>query len=302
LEPQEHGRIFDFLQKKISEPPFKLVASHLNYLIIRGSYKEHVVIFNVEALNGPLVRKIKILGGHLQKFSTKVVGAYLYTDPSCSDYYLEGNQPSDILKIKKLFGKDQLVVSHRKCRYHYHPTSFSQINESMVPIMLEMAKEMLDPKPDEYLLDLYCGYGLFSHFLAPSYKQVLGVDSEGFSIRAALSNRKYNPGSKGAQFVARHITKRSVEELPHPADEGAESILLDPPRQGPQKAVIAALANRCPSKVLHVHCGIEQIPDSIQQWKQCGYHPRRIVALDMFPGSANLEVLILFTTAQSNKL
>ena len=295
LEPREHGRIFDFLQKKISEGPFRLVATHLNYLIIRGSYKEQAVIFNVNAINGPLVRKIKILGEHLRKFSEKVSSAYIYTDPSCSDYYLEGKQPSDILKIKKLFGREQLAVSHHNCRYYYHPTSFSQINESMVPIMLEKAKEMLAPQPDEYLLDLYCGYGLFSHFLAPWYRKVMGVDAEGPSIRGALANRKCNPQSKGTRFIARHITEKSIEELPFQEDQGAESILLDPPRQGPQKNVIAALGRRRPNKVLHIHCGIEQIPDSIKEWKQWGYHPARIVALDMFSGSANLEVLILFT-------
>ncbi len=294
LEPREHGRIFAFLQKKISEPAFRLVAGHLNYLIIRGSYQEHGVIFNVDTLNGPLVRKLKILAEHLRKFSPAVTAAYIYPDPSGSDYYLEERQPTDILQFKKLFGKADLVVSHHECRYVYHPTSFSQVNESMVPKMLEVAKELLAPQPGESLLDLYCGYGLFSHFLAPGYKQVLGVDSEGPSIRAAISNKKFNPLSKAARFLARRITERSVEEIPFPAGQAVESILLDPPRQGPREAVIAALARRNPYKVLHVHCGVEQVPSSIKQWQQSGYHVVRIVPLDMFPGTANLEVLVLF--------
>lgn len=301
LEPQEHGRIFEFLQKKISEPAFKLLAGHLNYLIIRGSYKEHGVIFNVDTLNGPLVRKLKILAEHLQKFSSKVTAAYIYPDPSCSDYYLEERQPSDILQFKKLFGRADFMVSHHKCRYLYHPTSFSQVNESMVPKMLEMAKEMLVPQADESLLDLYCGYGLFSHFLAPDYKQILGIDVEGPSIRAAISNKKLNLSSKNARFLARRITERSVEEIPFPAGQTVESIILDPPRQGPQDDVIAAVGRRNPHKVLHIHCGVEQIPSSIKQWKQCGYHIAGIVPLDMFPGSANLEVLILYTAGKSQK-
>jgi len=297
LEPQEHGRIYAFLQEKISEPPFKMVAAHLNYLIIRGSYRERAVIFNVDTLNGPLVRKLKILAVHLQKLSEPVASAYIYTDPTCSDYYLEEAHGADILKFKKLFGKGDLAVSHHGCRYFYHPTSFSQVNEAMVPVMLDMARALLQPHAAETLLDLYCGYGLFSHFLAPGYKMVVGIDAEGPSIQAAIANKKFNPGSRKARFLARRITARSIEKIPLPDDFGAETILLDPPRQGPQEGVIAALARREPRKVLHIHCGVDQIPDSLRQWKQQGYKVQRIVPLDMFPGTAALEVLILLQRA-----
>ena len=136
-----------------------------NYLIIRGSYTERVVIFNVDDLNGPLVRKLKILAGHLQKLPDKVASAYIYTDPSSSEYYLEQGHSGDILQFKKLFGKAGLAVSHGNCRYVYHPISFSQVNEAMVPVMLSWAGELLQLQGTENLLDLYCGYGLFSHFL-----------------------------------------------------------------------------------------------------------------------------------------
>lgn len=298
LEPQEHGRIFAFLQKKISEPAFKLVAGHLNYLIIRGSYKEHCVIFNVDALNGPLVRKLKIITEHLQKLSSKITAAYIYMAPDESDYYLEDRQPSDLMQFKKLFGKSDLVVSYHQCRYSYHPTSFSKDNEAMVPKLLAVTKELLAPKSGEYLLDLYCGYGLFSHFLAPGYKQVLGVDVEGPSIRAAIANKRFNPGSGKARFLAHRITERNVEEIPFPAHHAPESIILDPPRHGPQDNVIAELALRNPRQVLLIHCGVDQTTSSIKQWKQCGYQVTRIIPLDMFPGSANLEVLILFTASK----
>ena len=293
LEPSSHSRIFEFLQQKISEPAFRLVAGHLNYLIIRGSYRDQAVIFNVDTLNGPLVRKLKLLAGHLQKLPDPVVSAYIYPDPSGSEYYLEENQANDILQFKKLFGNGDLAVSHHGCRYRYHPTSFSQVNEAMVPVMLEKARELLEPDPTETLLDLYCGYGLFSHFLAPGYKQVVGIDAEGPSIRSAISNKKFNPASKKARFLARRITARSVEKIPLPDDLSAETILLDPPRQGTQEGVIAALSRREPRKILHIHCGVDQIPGSLRQWQQNGYKVKRIVPLDMFPGTAGLEVLIL---------
>jgi hypothetical protein len=38
---------------------------------------------------------------------------------------------------------------------------------------------------------------------------------------------------------------------------------------------------------------VDQIPGAFRQWKQHGYRINRIVPLDMFPGTAGLEVLIL---------
>lgn len=296
LEPREHSRIYSFLQKKISEPGFNLVAGHLNYLIIRGSYTEQAVIFNVDTMNGPLVRKLKILANHLQNLDSGITAAYIYLDPSGSDYYLEERRPADLLHFKKLFGKPHLAVAHKPCRYSFHPTSFSQVNEAMVPVMLEMARKLLGPAAGEDLLDLYCGYGLFSHYLAPGYQKVLGIDAEGPSIRSAMHNKKLNPSSGRTRFMALRITGKSVTQIQPPTHP--EAILLDPPKKGPAEGVIAALCERFPNKVLHIHCGVDQIPDSIGQWQKGGYKVRRMVPLDMFPGSANLEVLILL--AQSH--
>ena len=293
LEPKEHEIIYRFLQQKLSEPAFRLIAGHLNYLIIRGGYTEQAVIFNVDLLNGPLVHKMKLLSEHLQKLPVAVTAAFVYLDPSQSDYYLEAKRPAETVHFKKLFGPDQLGATYHGCRYQFHPTSFSQINESMVETMLARARELLTPAPDQSLLDLYCGYGLFSHYLAPAYRQVLAIDGEGPSIRAAEANSRLNQKRGGqTKFLAHRITVGYLEKtLPPPM--GNEVILLDPPRQGTLPGVIAALARRKPKKVLHIFCGVDQIPPSLREWQAGGYQARRITPLDMFPGSANLEILVL---------
>ena len=291
LEPASHERIFRFLQKKLSETPFKLAAAHLNHLIIRGSYSERVVIFNVDIMNGPLIRKLKMLADHLRKGPVAVNGVFVYFDPTRSDYYLESRRP-DTLNFKKIFGPEFLSVEHKKCRYRYHPTSFSQVNESMVEVMLEQARELLDPKPKQSLLDLYCGYGLFSHYFGRDYRQVLGVDSEGPSIRAATDNSRANPGR--TKFMAKRITADLLEDVLDKTSP-PQAVLLDPPRIGPDKGVITALANRLPERVLHIFCGVDQIPASLKEWEENGYKVSRIVPLDMFPGSLSLEILILLT-------
>ncbi len=303
LEPDRHGELYRFLQEKLSTPPFRLVASHLNYLIIRGSYREQTVIFNVDEMNGPIVRKLKQLGALLQNLPEPPISAFIYLDPSRSDYYLESSRPETALNFKKLYGPDLLKVEHKEIRYFFHPTSFSQINDAMVDTMLELSRELLSAAAGGQLLDLYCGYGLFSIFLADAFSQVTAVDAEGPSIRAAIANSKKNKKTKGrSRFLAHHITYPFLEELLEstPPDQ---AVLLDPPRQGPLAGVISAICQSRPRVALHIFCGVDQIPVSLKEWQEGGYTVGRVVPLDMFAGSANLEVLVqLRPTARENSL
>ena len=292
LEPESHGRIYRFLRAKISEPPFRMVAGHLNHLIIRGSHAEQAVIFNVDTFNGPLVRKLKLLAGHLQNMEEPIAAAFAYPDPSASPYYLEARQSPELPDLKRLFGRQRLMVEHHGHRFLFHPTSFSQVNESIVPLMLQEVHSLLAPEQGERLLDLYCGYGLFSHYLATEYKQVVGVEAEGPSIDAARANKKLNPGGDRVRFRAGQITSESLEDLLPAPLPGKEAILLDPPRQGPKEEVIPSLARRDPGKVLHIHCNADLLPQSVQKWAKQGYHPLRAVPMDMFPGTTGIEILL----------
>lgn len=299
LEPESHGRIFRFLRSKISEPPFRMVAKHLNHLIIRGSYAEQAVIFNVDTLNGPLVRKLKLLAGHLQDMDEPVAAAFAYPDPNASPYYLEARQSPEMPRLKRLFGRQRLMVQHHGQRFLFHPTSFSQVNESVVPQMLQEISSLLAPEHGERLLDLYCGYGLFSHYLAAQYAQVLGIDAEGPSIEAAKANKKLNPAGERTRFRAGQITSQSLEELLPAPSPRSEAILLDPPRQGPKEGVLPALARREPGKVLHIHCNADLLPHSAKQWRKQGYHPSGAVPVDMFPGTTEIEVLLALRPEQT---
>lgn len=294
LEPAEHAALYRTLAARLAAPEMRTLAAHLNYLIVRGSYAERVLVCNVDTLNGALVRRMKQLteGGD----DPGLRGCFAYLDPTRSSYHFESRRPEAPLPFKRIWGVELLTARYRGCRYRYHPTSFSQINESIVPDLMERAREMLAPTGGQTLLDLYCGYGLFSHFLAPAYARVIGVDAEGPAIRAAADNVRLNPAGAPRRFIAARIDRDFVaRSLPRPA--GTEAVLLDPPRGGPLHGVIAGLGRRQPRLVLHVFCDVDQIPPSLERWRAAGYRPRRVVPLDMFPGSANLEVLVLLAPA-----
>lgn len=290
--PLEHARdaeIYRLLQAKLSEPAFRIVAEHLRWLIVRGSHAERAVIFNVDDLFGPLVRQLKTLGRLLAGGDPQIVAAFVFVDESDSDYYLEARRPKRAVDFKRLFGPDSLRVSYGDLRFNFHPTSFCQVNESIVPRMLQLAEDLLQPQPGDRFIDLYCGYGLFALAFADRVREVVGVDSEGPSIEFARVNASRLRRGR-TRFVAFRITAESIARLPRPG--GDEIILLDPPRNGTERGVVEAVASRRPRRVVHVFCNVDQIPRALREWASAGYKPRRIAPLDMFPGTSNLEVLI----------
>jgi len=292
LEPVEHEAIYRFLLDRLRHPSMRLLAGHLNYLVIRGSYAERAVIFNVDRMNGPIVRKLKLLAEQMKEQAGMVSAALIYPDPTRSDYYLESRRPEGAVALKRLYGPETLQVRHCGLRYDFSPVSFSQVNEAMVPTMLELARNFLQPAAGGMLVDLYCGYGLFSLFLAPSYAKVLAIDAGGPSIKAAIRNRR--GVGRHVSFRVGRIAGPSLESTLEREPPGFD-VLLDPPRQGPLPGVIGALARCTPRRVVHIFCGVDQIPDSASQWKENGYEIRRVLPLDLFPGTTGLEVMVLFT-------
>jgi len=294
LEPVEHAALYAFIGERLREPHFRPLAEALHFVIIRGSYVERCVIFNVSRLDAVIVRKLKLLGQSLPEADAAVVSAFVFFDPTRSPYYLDSGTVPGSVKVKKLFGPEVLVVEFAGLRYLYYPTGFTQVNESLVPGLLSTARELLSPGGErEHLVDLYCGYGLFAHSLAASYAHVCGLDVAPESIEAAQRNARFHaPGNRVTFRVCRIDGEGFLRYLP-PPDGHAEAVLADPPRQGMTPTVIAALARRAPLRVVQACCGIDEMPVQIRTWERQGYEVKAIRPLDMFAGTPHLETFIL---------
>jgi tRNA/tmRNA/rRNA uracil-C5-methylase (TrmA/RlmC/RlmD family) len=292
LEPVEHAAIYGFVLERLNRPSFAPLSQHLNYVIIRGSYTEFTVIFNVSRVDATIVRRLKHLSEDLQKAPLGAVSAFAFVDPTRSNYYLDSGDAEGSFKVKNLFGHELLFAAFEGNRYLYHPTVFSQVNESMVPAMVKTAAALLGPAPRARLLDLYCGYGLFSYALAPLFKQVVGFEAAPLSIESAEASRRFH-AEAAVRFRLCRIAAGTLRTA-LPRDEKTDEVcLLDPPRQGTGHGVIDVVAGRNPARVLHLCCSVDEIPRQMAEWRDAGYALSRVVPLDMFPGTPNLEVLIL---------
>ena len=297
LEPREHDAIYRFILEKINTPGFSHAAKHLTYIIIRGSYTEFSVLFNVANVNGTIVRNLKVLGENLRKFDNKIISAFIFHDPTRSEYYLDNKQSGGAWKIKNLFGPDTLKLKVLDQTYRYDPVSFSQINQSILPHMLDTISRLCAPKPDKRLIDLYCGYGLFTNYVGKRFGEVYGIDFDDASVERGRETARFtaqkSPHPTRMYFRTAAINMSSLEALLPIAGSGEETILLDPPRQGPGMGGVRLCAQRSAARIVHIFCNVDRIPADLDEWQRYGYRVSQVAPLDMFPGTPNLEVAVL---------
>jgi tRNA/tmRNA/rRNA uracil-C5-methylase (TrmA/RlmC/RlmD family) len=294
VEPPEHKAIYSFILSKLNTGPYQGLGNSLNYIIIRGDYGRLTVMLNVHKLNADVVRKAKLLADHLKSPEHKVASAFMFFDPTRSEFYFEARDPDGPWKLKKLFGPDDIHLKVLDRTYAFHPTAFCQVNASILPDFLSKAEQLLKPKPEYRLMDLYSGFGFFTLHLGKNYGEAWGVDLGGPAITSAQKMAAAEPATH-ARFRAGRITAKTLDRLlPPAAVDRPEALLLDPPRQGTEPGVIRALAARNPARILHIFCDMDTLPREVNQWRKAGFMVSKVVPLDMFPGTDNLEVMVLF--------
>jgi tRNA/tmRNA/rRNA uracil-C5-methylase (TrmA/RlmC/RlmD family) len=295
VEPASHAAVYARLRESILSPSSRLLAPALRYVIVKGSYTELVVILSVRLIDGAIVSAVNTLSKGLTSACPDVRGVMLYEDRSDGRYYLGTRSPAARGTVRKIYGETEIYQKFGGKGFLFPPLAFSQGNASLVDGLIAEAGRMLDVSSGDDLYDLYCGYGLFTLTLGARARRGTGIERTPESIDAALRNAT-RLGGTNTKFFRSDITGTT---LPHllARVRSRDAILLDPPRTGTAPGVIECVAARRPARVVHMFCNIDIMPAEISRWKAAGYIPVRGVPFDMFPGTDETEVMVLFTPA-----
>lgn len=302
LEPESHNEVYAWLRKMLVSPVYRAVGRSLNFIIVRGGSERLTLILNFFHLDAAVMHKTKLLADHVRAELPQVAAMFTFLDETRSEFYLE-SRSAGAHPFKKLFGSEYLDLTAAGCKFLYPPSAFSQVNESILDAFLREAKKLLKPGPESTLIDLFSGYGLFAVALGDTPERVVGMDFNGPAIHAASGNALHNRPDADIEFIAAAVTPSAIENKlpPCPADlygadeeqpEG-ELFILDPPRSGVRPNVIAAIAKRSPARVLNIFCSADEVPRTLKAWKHNGYFPVAVRVFDMFPGSPNVETMVL---------
>ena len=174
----------------------------------------------------------------------------------------------------------------------FAPTDFIQVNGVVNQALVSRALELLRPRPESRVLDLYCGLGNFTLALAKSAGHVVGVEGEPGLVERARHNALRN-GVSNVEFHVGDLSKPT--ELPGAWLRGPYThVLIDPPRVGAAPEMLAAITRLVPERVLYVSCH----PGSLARdlgilVHEHGFTLESAGVVDMFPHTAHVESMAL---------
>ena len=177
-------------------------------------------------------------------------------------------------------------------RIAFDPVGFVQVNRDINQRMVHRAVELLEPGPDDRVLDLYCGIGNFSLPLARRAGDVLGVEGDAMLVKAAAANAALN-GIDNARF--RQADLSAIDGAEGWLREGWDLLLLDPARSGAQE-ITAHIEKIGARRIVYVSCHPGTLArDAGVLVNEKGYRCESAGIIDMFPHTAHVESIAVFS-------
>ena len=169
--------------------------------------------------------------------------------------------------------------------FNFLAGDFFQNNPYILPAFTGYVAEQACAGGARYLVDAYCGSGLFALSLAHRFEKVLGVEVSETSADWARANARSN-GINHASFLAASA-EAIFEQVDFPAEETA--VVIDPPRKGCDMVFLNQLFAFGPKRVVYVSCNpATQIRD-LAEFDKAGYKVTEVQPFDLFPQTKHLE-------------
>lgn len=195
-------------------------------------------------------------------------------------------------KYRTLFGRNYLMDTLCGLEFKLSMPSFYQVNRDQAEVLYGKALEFAGLTGNETVLDLYCGIGTITLCLAKAAKRVIGAEIVPPAIRDAKENALRNQIENAEFFCgdAADIAAKLEADGLRP-----DVVTVDPPRKGLAPEVIASVAAMGPEKVVYVSCDPATLGRDVKIFREFGYEAKRAAAVDMFPGTAHVETVVLLS-------
>ncbi|SCU87640.1 LADA_0E05270g1_1 [Lachancea dasiensis] len=190
----------------------------------------------------------------------------------------------------------QVITEHiNGYTFEFSAGEFFQNNNSILPRVTEYVCSNLQipnstPGEPHYLVDAYCGSGLFSITASKGVDKVIGVEVSADSVLFAERNAKNN-AVENCQFVVGKA-ERIFASIDTPNDR--TSVILDPPRKGCDDVFLNQLADYNPARIVYISCNVHSQARDMQYFLQetekgKQYKVESLRGFDFFPQTHHVE-------------
>lgn len=178
-------------------------------------------------------------------------------------------------------------------KFQFLAGDFFQNNPFILPAFTEYVAKQAAAGGAKFLVDAYCGSGLFSLTLAKRFEQVAGVEVSETSCEWARKNAAANQITNSKFLTA--SAEAIFAEINFLAAE--TSVVIDPPRKGCTPEFIDQLLKFSPSRVVYVSCDPATQVRDLKQLTEGGYRLTDVQPFDLFPHTRHLECVMTLVKA-----
>jgi tRNA/tmRNA/rRNA uracil-C5-methylase (TrmA/RlmC/RlmD family) len=165
-------------------------------------------------------------------------------------------------------------------------TGFWQVHPAAADTLTDAVRSGLAPRAGERAFDLYSGVGLFAGLLLDTGCRVWAVEADRRAV--AHARRNLADAKERVRFLPGRVD-RQLARLP----ERVDLVVLDPPREGAGRAVMAEILRRRPRAIAYVACDPAALARDVGTALSSGYRLSSLRAYDLFPMTHHLEAVAI---------
>jgi 23S rRNA (uracil1939-C5)-methyltransferase/tRNA (uracil-5-)-methyltransferase len=165
---------------------------------------------------------------------------------------------------------------------------FFQNNPFIVPSLLAHVRAQTAADGARFLVDAYCGSGLFALGAAGAFERVTGVEISASSVEFARANAVANGIANASFQVGDAAAIFSGLDFP----SGETAVVIDPPRKGCDEGFLDQLLAFGPRTVVYVSCDPATQMRDLKRFLAAGYALAAVQPFDLFPQTRHLECVI----------
>ena len=191
-----------------------------------------------------------------------------------------------------LCGQKALQQRLGQWQYTVSAESFFQVNNVQATYLLALADEWAGDLAEAHFADGYCGVGTFLIPLAARALRAIGIEAHPPALRDAEANvsRYALPDVKLYQGAVETILTRLERK-----QRALDVVVLDPPRKGVGRAVLASLRNLGVQRIVLISCDPATLGRDAGDLTALGYRLQLVQPVDMFPHTWHVETIALAT-------
>jgi 23S rRNA (uracil1939-C5)-methyltransferase/tRNA (uracil-5-)-methyltransferase len=165
---------------------------------------------------------------------------------------------------------------------------FFQNNPFILPAFVRYVRDQARMSGARFLVDAYCGSGLFALASAGMFERAVGVEVSESSVAFARQNAAAN-GIANASFTAGDASA-VFSGLGFAGADAA--VVVDPPRKGCDGAFLRQLFEFRPRAVVYVSCDPATQMRDLAGFLGAGYRVGAVQPFDLFPQTRHLECVM----------